>query len=192
MVVSACGASTEPPATAPETGRGSVGPSDTTGRGDALAPPPGALYPSWGPAGTEPSPGAPSSSSTMMWGTAWLPPGAWDPSGLRPLWDLDPPADRGDHVVLLRQLVEPVRIVSPTLYLRDQSLGRVGRWDPRLLGLTVILGRDLAALRFPRSLRLLILFNPFLLLIPGPILGPDRLVLRDRVRESLTIPILYK
>ena len=53
-----------------------------------------------------------------MWGMACPPPGTWDPlGGLR---DLDPPADRGDHVVLLRyQLVELVNVVSSTLYLRD-------------------------------------------------------------------------
>jgi len=79
-VVPARGASAEPPASAPDAGQGSVEPSGTTGCGGASDPPPGALSPSWGPEGTEPSRGAPSSSSsTMIWGVVRSPPGAWDP-----------------------------------------------------------------------------------------------------------------
>jgi hypothetical protein len=84
----------------------------------------------------------------------------------------------GDHVVLLLlELVEPVCVVSPTLYPQDRSLGRVGRREPCLLGLAVVLGGDLTALCFPRALRFLLLLRLLLLLIPGSILGPELLVL---------------
>ena len=46
MVVSAHGASTEPPASAPDAERGSVGPSGATGCGGASDLPPNALSPS--------------------------------------------------------------------------------------------------------------------------------------------------
>ena len=103
------------------------------------------------------------------------------PLGLRPLWGLDPPAGRRDHIILLllvRQLIELVR-VSPTLYLRDRSLRRIGRGEPRLLSLAVVLVSGFTALRLPRALRLLRLLSLLLLLVPGPILGPELLVLRD-------------
>jgi len=103
------------------------------------------------------------------------------PRCLRPLWGLNPPTDKGDHfilVLLVRQLVEPVRI-SPALYLRDRSLGRLGRREPRLLSLAAVLVDGLTALRLPRALRLLRLLGLLLLLVRGPILGPKLLVLRD-------------
>ena len=100
-------------------------------------------------------------------------------SGLRPLSDLNPPAGSGDYVLLLRHLIEPVGIASPALNLRDRSLRRVGRGDPCLLCLTVVLGGDLPPLRLPRSLRLLVLLGVLLLFVPGPILGPDLLILWD-------------
>ena len=99
------------------------------------------------------------------------------PSDLRPLWNLDPPADRGDHFIL-------VLLVS--------QLGRFGRGKPRLLGLTAVLLKSLATLSLPHTLCFLRLFGLLLLLVLGPILGPELLVLWDWGRESLTIPIPYK
>jgi len=186
-MVSVRGATTESPASAPDAGRGSVGPSDAIGCGGTSDSPRDAFSLSWGPTGTEPSRGAPSSSSTIMWGTVCPPPGAWDPSGasdppraLDPSGISMPPPTGGDHVVLLHhQLVEPMHVVSSTLYLRDRCLRRIGRRDSRLLSLTMVLGGNLSALRLPRGLRLLVLFSLFLLLVPGSILGLDLLVLWD-------------
>ena len=93
--VSACDASTKQPASAPDTGRGSTGLSGATGCGGTSDPPPDAFSPSWGPAGTEPSRGAPSSSSTIMWGTAWPPPELGTPRGPpTPLGPSTPPGSR--------------------------------------------------------------------------------------------------
>jgi hypothetical protein len=85
-----------------------------------------------------------------------------------------------------------MRVLSPTLYLRDRSLGRIGRRESCLLSLAAILGRSLTALCFPRALLLLVLLRLLLLLVPGLILGPELLVLWDWGRESLTIPIPCK
>jgi hypothetical protein len=77
-----------------------------------------------------------------------------------------------------------MHVVSSTLYLRDRCLRRIGRRDSRLLGLAVVLSGNLSALRLPHGLRLLVLFSLFLLLVPGPILGPDLLVLWDEESEK--------
>jgi len=43
----------------------------------------------------------------------------------------------------------------------------------------MVLGRDLSALRLPHGLRVLVLLGLLMLLVSGPILGPDLLVLWD-------------
>jgi hypothetical protein len=52
----------------------------------------------------------------------------------------------------------------------------------------MVLGGDLPPLRFPRCLGLLVLLDLLLLLVPGPILGPDLLVLWDRGQGVLDDP----
>ena len=196
MVVSARGVSTEPPASAPDTGRGSVGPSDATGCGGTSDLPPDALSPSWGLGRTEPSRGAPSSSSsTIILGRSAHPPVLGTPrEPPTPLGPSTHPGSRsprrqgGSRCPLPPRARRANARCLPALYLRDRSLRRVGRREPRLLGLAAVLGGELAALSLPRALRLLCLLVLVLFLVPGPILGPELLVLWDWGKGVLDNP----
>ena len=108
------------------------------------------------------------------------------PLSPRPLWNLDSPANGGDPfilVLLVGKLVQPVWLL-PAFYLQDRSLGRLRHGKPRLLGHTAVLLRGLTTLSLPHALRFLLLLGPFSLLVPGPVFGPELLILRDRGAES--------